>query len=170
MKRCASTEGLDARFDEGDAEALSYDDASFDLVITLFGAMFAPRPDRVAAELLCVCCPGGCIVVGSWTPESHAGQLFKTIGKDVPPSPLTASPVLWGDDRTVRERLQSGSASLVTSRRHYPMQYAFAPADVVEFFRTNYGPTNRTFAALDTEKQAALRNELTELWDVIRLP
>jgi SAM-dependent methyltransferase len=160
----AKAESLSARFDEGDAENLPYEDASFDLVVTLFGAMFAPQPDRVAAELLRVCRPGGRIAMGNWTPEGHVGQMFKIIGKHMPPSPLMVSPVKWGDDATVRERLQKGAASLVTTKRTYSMHYPFPPAAVVEFFRINYGPTNRAFAALDSAGQDALRHDLEQLW------
>ncbi|WP_334188785.1 class I SAM-dependent methyltransferase, partial [Noviherbaspirillum sp.] len=88
----ARTEGVEVQFDEGDAEMLPYDHARFDLVVSLIGAMFAPRPERVAAELLRVCRPGGRIVMANWTPEGHVGQMFKIIGKHVPPSPLMASP------------------------------------------------------------------------------
>jgi SAM-dependent methyltransferase len=160
----AAAEGLDARFDEGDAEMLPYEDAAFDLVVSLFGAMFAPQPDRVAAELLRVCRPGGRIVMGNWTPEGHVGQMFKIIGKHVPPSPLMVPPVKWGDEAAVRERLQGGSAALDLTRRRYPMHYPFSPAEVVEFFRVYYGPTNRAFGALDATAQSALRDDLERLW------
>lgn len=160
----AKAEGVDARFDEGDAEMLSYEDAAFDLVVSLIGAMFAPRPERVAAELVRVCRPGGRIAMANWTPEGHVGQMFKIIGKHVPPPPLMASPVKWGDDATVRERLQDGIAKLDTTKRLYPMRYPFPPAEVVEFFRVYYGPTNRAFAALDAAGQSALRHDLEQLW------
>lgn len=160
----ARAEGVDARFDEGDAEALPYGDAEFDLVVSLIGAMFAPRPDRVAAELLRVCRPGGRIVMANWTPEGHVGQMFKIIGTHVPPSPLMVSPVRWGDEATARERLQPGAARVDVERRTYPMRYPFAPEAVVEFFLVYYGPTNRAFAALDADGQAALRRDLEQLW------
>ncbi len=160
----AQDEGLDVRFDEGDAEMMSYDDASFDLVVSLFGAMFAPRPERVAAELVRVCRPGGRIVMGNWTPEGMVGQLFKTIGKHVPPPPLMPSPLLWGDEATVRERLGEGVAELRLTKRQYPFYYPFPPSEVVEHFRTYYGPTNRAFNALDDAGQAALRRDLEQLW------
>lgn len=163
-RRRADAEGVDARFDEGDAEALPYDDASFDLVVSLIGAMFAPRPERVAAELLRVCAPGGRLVMANWTPEGHVGQMFRIIGTHVPPSPLMASPVQWGDEATVRERLRDGTADLTLTRRRYPMRYPFAPGEVVEFFRAYYGPTNRAFASLDPAGQAALRGDLERLW------
>lgn len=160
----AKAEGVDARFDEGDAEMLPYEDASFDLVASLIGAMFAPRPERVAAELVRVCRPGGRIVMANWTPESHVGQMFKIIGKHVPPPPLMASPVKWGDDATVRERLRDRIAKLDTTKWLYPMRYPFPPAEVVEFFRVYYGPTNRAFAALDAAGQSVLRSDLEQLW------
>ena len=121
----AQAEGVDARFDEGDAEMLPYEDASFDLVVSLIGAMFAPRPERVAAELVRVCRPGGRIVMGNWTPEGFVGRMFKIIGKHVPPPPLMPSPLLWGDEATVRERLQDGVAELHLTERRYPFHYPF---------------------------------------------
>ncbi|HJV76033.1 MAG TPA: class I SAM-dependent methyltransferase, partial [Noviherbaspirillum sp.] len=156
----AKAEGLDAQFDEGDAEMLPYPDASFDLVVSLIGAMFAPRPQRVAAELIRVCRPGGRIVMANWTPEGHVGQMFKIIGKHVPPPPLMESPVKWGNEAIVRERLQDGTSSIACTKRMYPMQYPFPPAEVVEFFFKYYGPTLRALAALDPAKQTALRNDL----------
>lgn len=160
----AKAEGVEAQFDEGDAEMLPYQDAAFDLVVSLIGAMFAPRPERVAAELLRVCRPGGRIVMVNWTPEGHVGQMFKIIGKHVPPPPLMVSPVKWGDEATVRERLREGTASVNTTKRMYPVRYPFPPAEVVEFFRVYYGPTNRAFAALDAAGQSALRQDLEQLW------
>ena len=160
----AREEGLDARFDEGDAEMLPYGDASFDLVASLFGAMFAPRPERVAAELVRVCRPGGRIVMGNWTPEGFIGQMFKVLGKHVPPPPQMPSPLLWGDEATVRERLREGVTELHLTKRLYPFHYPFPPSEVVEHFRTYYGPTNRAFGALDDAGQAALRRDLEQLW------
>ena len=165
----AKGRGLDIRFDEGDAENLPYADASFDLVVSLIGAMFAPVPERVAAELVRVCRPGGRIAMANWTPEGHVGQMFKIIGKHVPPSPLMASPVKWGDDTVVRARLKHGIARLDTTKRLYPMRYPFSPTEVVEFFRLYYGPTNRAFAALDGPGRSALRQDLVALWELNNL-
>jgi SAM-dependent methyltransferase len=159
----AKAEGVAARFDEGDAEMLPYEDGAFDLVVSLIGAMFAPRPERVAAELVRVCRPGGRIVMANWTPAGHVGQMFKIIGTYVPPPPM-ASPLQWGEEATVRERLQSGVATLETTKRLYPMRYPFPPTKVVEFFRVYYGPTNRAFAALDVAGQRALHHDLEQLW------
>src|SRR5438067_10948846 len=80
-KHRAEAAGLNIKFDVGDAEAMPYDDNSFDLVMTMFGAMFAPRPDVTASELIRVCKPGGTIAMANWTPEGHAGQMFKLVGK-----------------------------------------------------------------------------------------
>jgi SAM-dependent methyltransferase len=160
----AKAENLDARFDEGDAEMLPYPDASFDLVVSLIGAMFAPRPTHVAAELIRVCRPGGRVAMANWTPEGHVGQMFKIIGKHVPPPPIMPSPLQWGVDATVRERLRDGSTSMRTTRRMYPMRYPFPPAEVVDFFFNFYGPTLRAKAALGTTEQEALRHDLEELW------
>ena len=160
----AEEEGLDARFEEGDAEMLPYGDASFDLVVSLIGAMFAPRPERVASELVRVCRPGGRIVMANWTPEGFVGQMFKVIGSHVPPPPLMPSPLLWGDEATVRERLREGVAELTLTKRMYPFYYPFPPSEVVEHFRAYYGPMNRAFNALDEARQDALRGDLEQLW------
>lgn len=160
----AKAEGLKIRFVDADAEDVPYDTAAFDIVFSLFGAMFAPRPDRVASEFVRVCRPGGRIVMGNWTPNGFIGQMFKLNGKHVPPPAGMPSPVLWGDEATVRERLQDGIADLRLTRKMYPFKYPFPPSEVVEFFRTYYGPTNRAFASLDADKQAALRADLERLW------
>ena len=107
----AQAEGLRARFEEADAEALPFEDASFDVVASLIGAMFAPRPDLVAKELLRVCDPGGTIAMANWTPQGFVGQMFKTVSKFIAPSGMP-SPVLWGDETTVRERLGKGLSDL----------------------------------------------------------
>lgn len=96
----AESEGLKIQFDEGDAENLPYPDSSFDLVVTMFGAMFAPRPDLVAAELKRVCRPGGRIVMANWTPEGFIGQMFKVTGKHAAPPPNMPSPLQWGSEDT----------------------------------------------------------------------
>ena len=161
----AEAEGLKIQFDEGDAEKLPYDDASFDVVVSMFGAMFAPRPQLVAAELVRVCRPGGWIAMANWTPEGFIGQMFRATGKHVPPPPSMPSPLKWGDEETVRERLRDGIADLKLTRRMCVFKYPFPPAEVVEFFRRYYGPTQRAFEALDSDGQAALRKDLEQLWE-----
>ncbi len=160
----AQAEGLEIAFDEGDAESLPYADASFDVVVTMFGAMFAPRPELVAAELKRVCHPGERIAMANWTPGGFIGQMFKTTASHVPPPPNMTSPVRWGDEETVRERLRDGIADLRLTRRLISFNLAMNPPEVVEFFRAWYGPTQRAFAALDENGQAALRRDLERLW------
>jgi SAM-dependent methyltransferase len=126
--------------------------------------MFAPRPEQVAAELVRVCRPGGRIIMANWTPEGFVGQMFKIIGRYAPPSPLMPSPLKWGDEATVRERLRSGIAQLKLTRRQYRIDYPFSPREVAEFYRKYYGPMNRAFAGLAPEGQAAFRADLEQLW------
>ena len=160
----AEAEGLTIQFDEGDAEDLPYGDAAFDAVVSMFGAMFAPRPGLVSAELLRVCRPGGRVAMANWTPEGFIGQMFKTTGKHVPPPPNMPSPLKWGDEETVRERLRDGVVDLQLTRQMCSFKYTFSPAEVVEFFRKYYGPTQRAFDSLGIDEQAALRNDLERLW------
>jgi SAM-dependent methyltransferase len=159
----AEAEGLKARFEEADAEALPFEDGSFDVVASLIGAMFAPRPDLVARELLRVCSPGGTIAMANWTPQGFIGQMFKTIAAFIAPSGMP-SPVLWGDETTVGERLGKGLSDLALVRRQYRFSYPFPPAEVVEFFRLYYGPTQQAFASLDQDGREGLSRELEALW------
>ncbi len=107
----ARAEGLCARFEEADAEALPFEDTSFDVVVSLIGAMFAPRPELVAKEMVRVCVPGGTIAMANWTSQGFVGQMFKTVSTFIAPSGMP-SPVLWGDEPTVRERLSHGLSEL----------------------------------------------------------
>jgi SAM-dependent methyltransferase len=160
----AENEGLEIRFDEGDAENLFYPDASFDTVLTMFGAMFAPRPEQVAAELLRVCRPGGVIAMGNWTPAGFVGQMFKIVGKHVPPPADMPSPLLWGDRATVVARFGDGVSEINLTPRYISFTFPFGVPETIEFWREFYGPTHKAFAALDERGQAALRRELEELW------
>ncbi|MGZ9275255.1 MAG: class I SAM-dependent methyltransferase [Nitrospira sp.] len=159
----AKAEGLNSRFEEADAESLPFDDASFDAVVSLIGAMFAPRPQLVAQELLRVCVPGGTVAMANWTPLGFVGQMFKTVSKFIAPNRMP-SPVLWGDEATVRERLGRGLSELSLTRRQYLFSYPFPPSEVVEFFRLYYGPIHQAFASLDTDGGERLRRELETLW------
>ena len=159
----AAAEGLEIIFEEADAESLPYEDAQFDIVTSLIGAMFAPRPDRVAAELTRVCRPGGMIAMANWTPDGFIGQMFKVISKHIAPSGMPA-PVLWGNEATARDRLCEGVADLKFARRVYHFDYPFPPDAVVEFYRRNYGPVARAFASLDFNGREKLRSELVRLW------
>jgi SAM-dependent methyltransferase len=163
-RRRAQAESLTVRFDEGDAEELPYEDASYDVVFSLIGAMFAPQPDRVAAEMARVCRPGGRIIMGNWTPGGFVGQMFKTLGAHVPPPPGIPSPLLWGDEAMVEQRLGGHVSELKMTRRLYPFHYPFGAAEAVEFFRAYFGPMNRAFSTLDADGQAALRQDLEQLW------
>jgi SAM-dependent methyltransferase len=159
----ANAEGLNAHFTEGDAEALPFEDGSFDVVTSLIGAMFAPRPELVARELLRVCSPGGTVAMGNWTGEGFVGQMFKTFARFIAPSGMPA-PVMWGNEGVVRERLGAGVSDLKMRRRHYSFDYPFPPAAVVELFRQCYGPTNRAFASLGEDAATELQAELEALW------
>lgn len=160
----AKAEGLNIVFEVGDAEALPYEDASFDVVMTMFGAMFAPRPDVTAAELKRVCRPGGLIVMANWTPEAFTGQMFKMGAKHVPPPPGMPSPVLWGKEDVIQERFAEGIADLQTTRRKITFTYPFGHKEVVEHFKLYFGPTVKAFGSLDPAGQDALRKDLEELW------
>ena len=163
-RKRARAEGLSVQFDEGDAEDLPYADASFDVVFSLIGAMFAPQPHKVAAEFARVCRPGGRIIMGNWTPSGFVGQMFKTMGAHVPPPQGIPAPSSWGDETAARERLGEYVSDLQLTRRLYPFKYPFGVSEVVEFFRQFYGPTNRAFSTLDADGQAALRHDLEQLW------
>jgi len=160
----AKREGLNVQFDEGDAENLPYEDGSFDAVVTMFGAMFAPRPEQTAAELKRVCRPGGFIAMANWTPTGFIGQMFKITSTHVPPPPGMPSPVLWGVEDVARERLGEGTSSLQTNTAHATFVFPFSPEEAVEHFRKYYGPTQKAFGALDEDRQAALRRDLVQHW------
>ena len=160
----AKGEGLNIKFDEGDAEALPYEDASFDAVITMFGAMFAPRPELVAAELKRVCRPGGLIAMANWTPAGFIGQMFKTTGKHVPPPAGMPSPLLWGVEETVRERFNGGISKFETKLQTCTFEFPFSPVEVVEHFRKYYGPSQKAFGAADENAVAALRHDVEQLY------
>lgn len=161
----AAAERLEITFDVGDAESLPYGDNQFDVVGSLIGAMFAPRPDQVAAELIRVCRPGGMIAMANWTPGGFVGQMFKAISRHIAPSGMP-SPVLWGDEATVRNRLGEGLADLRCAVHVYRFDYPFPPDAVVEFFRSHYGPMSCAFASLDRHRQETLRSELVGLWEI----
>jgi len=160
----ASAEKLTIAFDEGDAEALPYADASFDAVVTMFGAMFAPRPALVASELARVLKPGGKLAMANWDPAGFTGLMFKMGSKHVPPNPDIPPPVLWGDDATVRARLAESFTNIQTQLIPVDFDLPFAPAGVVDFFRKYFGPTQVAFSRLDPAGQAAFAADLETLW------
>jgi len=160
----AMSAGLRIDYAEGDAEAMPYADNQFDLVVTMFGVMFTPRPAVAAGEMRRVTRPGGRIAMANWTPEGFIGKMFQVFKAHLPPPPAgVPSPMGWGDEPTVRDRLQHGFTDVRLTRRTALMRYPFPPAETVEFFRQYYGPTQKAFAALDDAGQAALRRNLVEL-------
>jgi SAM-dependent methyltransferase len=158
----AAADRLEIAFREADAEALPFADASFDAVVSTFGVMFTADPRRAAAELLRVCRPGGRIGLANWTPDGFIGQLFKTIGRHVPPPAGVESPALWG----TRERLDALFGAQAAAIRVEPRQFVFryrSPAHWLDVFRRWYGPVLKAFSALDSRGQQALADDLLAL-------
>jgi SAM-dependent methyltransferase len=160
----AAAEDLTAIFNEGDAEQLPYEDASFDGLVTMFGAMFAPRPEVVASELFRVLKPGGLLAMANWTPASFSGKMFKASSRHVPPPVGIVPPVLWGDEATVRERLAHKFANIQTELIPIDFDLPTSPAGAVAFFRKYFGPTRVAFSRLDEAGQAAMAADLESLW------
>ena len=158
----AGAEGLPIEFKEADAEALGFADATFDAVVSTFGVMFTPDQDRAAAELTRVCKPGGKIGLANWTPEGFIGQLFKTLGKYLPPPAGAKSPALWGTEARIREMFGASSASIKAERRDFNFRYR-SPEHFLDIFKSYYGPMLKAFAALDATNQQGLRNDLLAL-------
>jgi ubiquinone/menaquinone biosynthesis C-methylase UbiE len=158
----AEVERLPVDFREADAEALPFPDESFDVVVSTFGVMFTPDQDRAAAELLRVCKRGGKIGLANWTPEGFIGQLFKTLGKHVPPPAGAKSPALWGTRARLVELFERDASSIRLAQRQFVFRYR-SPEHWLEVFKTTYGPLLKTFAALEPAAQAALRDDLVDL-------
>lgn len=159
----AACEGLLLTTRVADAQDLPFPDASFDVVLSTFGAMFAPDQERTAAELLRVCRPGGRIGMANWTPESVSGQMFRAITARVPPAPGLRPPVEWGRRERLEELLGPEAAPLRTEVRHLVIRH-LSPEGVLEWFRTWFGPTISAFAALDEAGQAGLEADLLDVW------
>jgi ubiquinone/menaquinone biosynthesis C-methylase UbiE len=160
----AESEGLEISFQEADAEQLPFDDASFDIVTSSFGVMFAPDQDRAAAEMLRVTRPGGKIGLANWTPESFIGQLFKTLGKHLPPPAGLKSPALWGTSDRLYELFGSDSNTIELTAETYVWRYK-SPRHWLELWREVYGPLQKAFGALDKDAQAQLAIDLLALID-----
>jgi SAM-dependent methyltransferase len=161
----AASEGLDASFHVGDAEALPCQTASVDVVITMIGAMFAPRPDLVAGEIARVLRPGGKLYMANWTPRGMPAQMFKCVSSYVPPPAGVIPPVLWGDEATVRERLEENFGELQMTRKNYPQwHYPFNASQLVDFFRLHFGPVKRAFEGIDIESQQTLHDQLVKIY------
>lgn len=160
-RRRAEAEGLEVTFRPADAEALPYPAASFDVVLSTFGVMFAPDHERAAGELMRVCRRGGRIGLACWTPTGFLGQLFRVVGRHVPPIPGVRSPLLWGTDAHIQE-LFKGAATIEHTVRTFAFRYR-SPEHWIEVFRAFYGPVHKAFAALDGEHQGALEADLLAL-------
>lgn len=156
---------VSARFDVGDAQDLPCDDREFDAVISMFGAMFAPRPVKVSSEFARVLKPGGKLYMANWTKNSMPAQMFKLVSAVVPPAPGTIQPVLWGDEATVVKRLCDEFTDIQLSRKIYPQwQYPFGTTDLVKLFRANFGPVKKAFDAIDPAAGARLFDQLEQVY------
>jgi ubiquinone/menaquinone biosynthesis C-methylase UbiE len=163
-RKRADADGLPILFQEADAEQLPFGDDAFDVVLSTFGVMFTPDQPRAADELLRVVRPGGRIGLANWTPSGFIGQMFKTIGKYVPPAAGLQSPALWGTKARLEELFPAPRATVKGRVKEFVFRYHSAE-HFIEVFRTFYGPMNRTFAALEADraKQAAFESELLAL-------
>ena len=161
----AAAEGLQITFQEGDAEQLPFPDAHFDVVMTMFGAMFAPDPDRVASELARVCRHGGKIAMANWTPDGFTGKMFRLTSRHLPPPVELPAPTLWGDEAVASLRLKSNGVKVESMRRRMLLfDYPFPPREVVQFFRDYFGPTKVAFSRMDEARQTEYRDDLEKLW------
>jgi ubiquinone/menaquinone biosynthesis C-methylase UbiE len=158
----AAADGLSVTFREADAEALPFDDASFDVVVSSFGVMFTPDQEQAAAEMLRVCRRGGKIGLANWTPRGFIGQMFKTLGQYLPPPASARSPALWGTRERLAELFGGSAESITAMPRDFMFRYR-SPAHFIDVFKTYYGPMLKAFAALDATKQNSLRNDLHAL-------
>jgi SAM-dependent methyltransferase len=163
-RKRAAAEGLQAVFEEGDAEQLPYPDAHFDVVMSMFGAMFGLRPEVVASELARVCRPGGVIAMANWIPAGFVAKQFALGNQYAPPPQGTSAPVLWGEERVVRERLGAYASEIRTTPQTADLDYPFPPREVVQFFRQYFGPTQVAFSRLSADAQAAYMADLENLW------
>ena len=157
----AEAEGLDVRYEIADAEALPYNDSTFDGVVSTFGVMFAPNQDKAAGELLRVCRPHGTIGLANWTPAGFIGQVFQTLGKHVAPPAGVYSPARWGNESWITQTFGPHARSIAVELRTFVFRYA-SPEQFVDVFRTYYGPIHKAFLALDATGQAALGADLIE--------
>ena len=160
-RRRANADGFDITFEVADVEALPYPAASFDVVLSTFGVMFAPDHQQSANELLRVCRPGGRIGLASWTPEGFLGDLFRTVARHVPPAPGVPSPLLWGTPARLQE-LFARAKTIEHTVKNFAFRYE-TPEHFVDVFRTFYGPVHKAFAALDADRQASLEIDLLAL-------
>jgi ubiquinone/menaquinone biosynthesis C-methylase UbiE len=157
----AIAEGVQAQFEDGDAEAIQFGDDSFDVVTSVFGSMFAPNQESAASELARVVRPQGKIGLVTHTPEGYIGNVFKVIGKHVPPPAGLRSPIQWGTEERLRELFGDAIAELRLEKRHMTFRYR-SPQTWVDYWRRYYGPTLKAFEAVGEEGRAALEADLVE--------
>ncbi len=158
----AKAERFDVSFQVADAEALPFANASFDAVLSTFGVMFAPDHPKAAAEMARVCRPGGRIGLANWTPGGFIGQLFKTLGRQLPPPPGLQPPTFWGVETHIRTLFGDSAGDIAVVPRMFAFRYRSA-AHFIDTFRTWYGPVNKAFAALPEDKAEALNSDLIDL-------
>jgi ubiquinone/menaquinone biosynthesis C-methylase UbiE len=158
----AAAEGMEIEFREADAENLPFDANSFDTVLSTFGVMFTPNQDRAAAELARVCKRGGKIGLANWTPEGFIGQVFKTLGKYLPPPAGARSPAQWGTEARLKEMFGASSSAIRAERRQFVFRY-HSPEHFLDIFKSYYGPILKAFAALDEANQQKLHLDLMML-------
>ena len=160
-EREARKSGVEIEWVVDDAQALPFADAVFDVVTSSFGAMFAPDHQAVANELLRVCRPGGRIGMVNWVPDGYIGELFRTIGRYLPPPPGLRPPVEWGSQQRLRE-LFGPEATISAPRRTFRWRWP-SPEHQAEFFATFYGPTNRVVAAIGDDRAADLKADMAKV-------
>ena len=161
-KARASAEGLAVQFEQADAENLPYEDASFDAVLSTFGVMFTPDQQKAASEMARVCRPGGKIGLANWTPSGFIGELFKLIGRYIPPAAGLKPSSLWGTEERLRELFGERIDTLVTTRQNFVFRYR-TPQHWLNTFRTYYGPMQKAFGALGGDQQESLSADLIRL-------
>ncbi len=167
-RRRAEADGLSIDFQVADVESLPFEDASFDVVLSTFGVMFAPDQERAASELMRVVRPGGRIGLANWTPDGFLGDLFRLMGRFAPAPSGLRSPMAWGSRAKLADLFGARAADITAQRRTFNFRYASAD-HWIDFFRSFYGPTHKAFAALDGSRQQELQGALRSLlgeWDV----
>lgn len=165
LERCSgrvAAEGTRASFMIADAEALPFEDGSFDAVVSTFGVMFAPNQNQAASELMRVCRPGGRIGLANWTPTGFIGELFRVIGRHVPPPAGLSSPARWGEESWLNERFGAEARAITVAERRFVFRYR-SPEHFVDMFAALYGPVHKAFEAVGADGEAALRNDFYEL-------
>jgi len=161
-KARAAADGLTIAFQEADAEALPFAEASFDAIVSTYGVMFTPDQDKAAAEMLRVCRPGGKIGLANWTPQGFIGEVFKALGRYLPPPVGAGSPALWGTRERLVELFGGGAASIAAESRDFMFRYR-SPAHFIDVFRTCYGPMLKALAALDEGRRQSLLADIEAL-------